>query len=84
MIKPARLYALLLETQDRTISFRDFEKLLKAFGFTHDRTKGSHQIWKHPALSRPFPVQRSTKDAKPYQVREFLELIEHHALYMIE
>ncbi|TCM18922.1 putative RNA binding protein YcfA (HicA-like mRNA interferase family) [Novosphingobium sp. PhB165] len=84
MIKPAKLYAELLEAQDRTISFRDFEKLLRAFGFTHKRTKGSHQIWIHPALNRPFPVQPSAKDAKAYQVREFLELVEQHALYMIE
>jgi predicted RNA binding protein YcfA (HicA-like mRNA interferase family) len=84
MIKPTRLYAQLLESRNRNIPFRDFERLLKAFGFEHVRTKGSHQIWTHPALLRPFPVQPGDKDAKPYQVREFLELVEQHALYMSE
>nr|WP_240511364.1 type II toxin-antitoxin system HicA family toxin [Novosphingobium panipatense] len=84
MIKPAKLHLQLLEARSRTIPFRDFERLLKAFGFTHVRTKGSHQIWTHPALDRPFPVQPNAKDAKAYQVREFLELVEQHALYVIE
>ncbi|WP_236549102.1 type II toxin-antitoxin system HicA family toxin [Novosphingobium sp. TCA1] len=65
MIKPAKLHLQLLEARSRTIPFRDFERLLKAFGFTHVRTKGSHQIWTHPALDRPFPVQPNAKDAKP-------------------
>ena len=32
-------------------------------------------------LSRPFPVQPAGKDAKRYQLREFLELVEEHGLY---
>lgn len=82
MIKPTKLYTQLLESRNRTIAFRDFERLLKAFGFEHVRTKGSHQIWTHPSLQRPFPIQPSDKDAKPYQVREFLELVEQHGLYI--
>ena len=59
MIKPTKLYAQVLESRNRTIPFRDFERLLKAFGFEHVRTKGSHRIWTHLALLRPFPVQPS-------------------------
>lgn len=66
------------------MSFRDFERLLKAFGFEHARTKGSHRQYVHPKVPRPFPVQPSNKDAKPYQVREFLELIEEYGLYIGE
>ncbi|MFA7597624.1 MAG: type II toxin-antitoxin system HicA family toxin [Novosphingobium sp.] len=84
MTKPARLYSQLLQSTSKSIAFRDFERLLTAFGFEHVRTKGSHRIYTHPALSRPFPVQPGSKDAKPYQVREFLELIEEHGLYIIE
>ena len=84
MSRTDKLYAQLLASRSRTIAFRDFERLLRAFGFEHVRTKGSHQIWTHPTLMRPFPVQPSDKDAKPYQVREFLELVEQHGLYMSE
>lgn len=82
MTRIDKLYERLLANPRATISFRDFEKLLKAFGFEHARTTGSHRQYVHPMLSRPLPVQPSSKDAKPYQVREFLELVQEHGLYI--
>ena len=82
MVKTAKLYAAVLANQRLVISFRDFERLLAAFGFEHARTSGSHRIYVHPAIGRPFPVQPDGKDAKRYQVREFLELVEEHGLYI--
>lgn len=80
----AKLYARLLANPKQSISFRDFERLLLAFGFELARTTGSHRQYVHPALPRPFPVQPEGKDAKRYQVREFLELIEQYGLYIAE
>ena len=82
MTKPAKLYEQLLASTSRSISFRDFERLLRAFGFELDRTSGSHRQYVHPMLTRAFPVQPSGKDAKRYQVREFLELVEQYALHL--
>lgn len=82
MTRIDKLYGRLLANRKQTISFRDFEKLLEAFGFTHARTTGIHRQYTHPKLKRPLPVQPSSKDAKPYQVREFLELVEEYSLYM--
>ena len=82
MVKPSKLYEQLLSSRNRSVSFRDFEALLRAFGFTHERTVGSHRQYTHPALPRPFPVQPEGKDAKRYQVRELLELIEAYALHI--
>ena len=82
MTKPDKLYQQLLASTSRSISFRDFERLLRAFGFELDRTVGSHRQYVHPAIHRAFPVQPSGKDAKRYQVREFLELVERYALHM--
>ncbi len=82
MTRVDKLYDRLLANRRQTISFRDFEKLLDAFGFTHARTTGSHRQYTHPKLVRPLPVQPSSKDAKPYQVREFLELVREHGLYI--
>jgi predicted RNA binding protein YcfA (HicA-like mRNA interferase family) len=67
-----------------TVPFRDFERVLLAFGFVHDRTKGSHRIYIHPAVPRPFPVQSDGKDAKRYQVREFLDMVEEYGLSIDE
>ncbi len=82
MTRIDKLYERLLANPRATISFRDFEKLLAAFGFEHVRTTGSHRQYAHPKLNRSFPVQPSGKDAKPYQVREFLELVREHGLYI--
>lgn len=82
MTRVDKLYERLLSNRKLSISFRDFERLLNAFGFTHSRTTGSHRQYVHPRLTRPLPVQPSSKDAKPYQVREFLELVREHSLYI--
>lgn len=66
------------------MSFRNFERLLLAFGFTLDRIVGSHRQYVHPHVPRPFPVQPEGKDAKRYQVREFLELVEAYGLHIEE
>ncbi len=84
MTKPERLYQLLLISTSRSISFRDFERLLLAFGFKLDRTTDSHRQYVHPAIPRAFPVQPGGKDAKRFQLRELLELVERYALHMIE
>jgi predicted RNA binding protein YcfA (HicA-like mRNA interferase family) len=82
MTQMDRLYGRLLANPRQSISFRDFELLLRAFGFELARTTGSHRQYVHPKLKRSFPVQPEGKDAKRYQVREFLELVEEHSLYL--
>lgn len=84
MTQIAKLYARLLANPRQAIAFRNFERLLRAFGFEHVRTTGSHRQYVHPKVPRPLPVQPESKDAKPYQVREFLELVEEYSLYMGE
>lgn len=84
MTKASELYERLLANPGTIISFRDFERLLRAFGFELDRTVGSHRQYVHPAIPRAFPVQPSGKDAKRYQVREFLELVERYGLHLAE
>jgi predicted RNA binding protein YcfA (HicA-like mRNA interferase family) len=84
MTKPSKLYQQLLATPGAIISFRDFERLLRAFGFELDRTDGSHRQYVHPAVPRSFPVQPSRKDAKRYQVRQFLELVGTYGLHLGE
>jgi len=63
-----------------TIAFRDFEHLLLALGFNLARTRGSHHMYVHPAIGRPFPVQPEGKDAKQYQVRQLRTIIDKHRL----
>lgn len=82
-VKPVKLLQRILDGQ-RNISFREFERILTALGFTLDRTRGSHRQYVHPQVPRSFPVQPTGKDAKPYQIRELLELIEEYGLHVEE
>ncbi|MBO9576290.1 MAG: type II toxin-antitoxin system HicA family toxin [Sphingobium sp.] len=83
MVKPAALLQRLLDGQ-RSISFRDFERILLALGFSLDRIKGSHRIYVHPKVPRPYPVQPDGKEAKRYQIRDLLELMEAYGLHIEE
>lgn len=82
MTRNDKLDAKLIANPRTPIAFRDFEKLLRTFGFEHDRTKASHQIWVHTERQLVMNVQKSGKEGKPYQVKQLPELIEQHGQYM--
>lgn len=63
------------------IWFDDFVVLLVRFGFELDRTRGSHHIFIHPDVAELLSIQpRKDGKAKPYQLRQFLKLIEEYSL----
>ena len=81
MTRVDKLYWQLLQSTDRDITFRDFVRLLEFFGFEHQRTKGSHRSFAHPDCPALLVIQPKGKDAKRYQVREFLDLVEKYGLH---
>ena len=83
MVKPSKLYQRLLESRS-SIPFRDFQRILEAFGFTLDRINGSHRNYRHPSASRPLSIQPRGNMAKPYQVDQFLDIVEEFGLTMSE
>ena len=80
MTKPAKLYALLLASTNRSVNFRDFIAMVEAFGFRNIRTKGSHASYVNPACPSPLVLQPKDKDAKRYQIRNFLDIVEGYGL----
>lgn len=84
MTKIDKLYARILANPSQAISFRDFITLIEAVGFRHARTKGSHRSYIHAACPKLLVVQPKGKDAKHYQVREFLDMIEEYGLGLEE
>ena len=80
MVKPAKLYAMLLQSTSRSVDYRDFIAMVEAFGFTNIRTKGSHRSFAHPACPKLLVLQPKGNEAKRYQVREFLAIIEEFRL----
>lgn len=79
MARPVRVLDRVMQGRG-AIAFRDFERLLIALGFKHDRTSGRHRIYVHPRVARPLSVQPQGKDTKPYQVRQLRAMIEEFGL----
>ena len=64
----------------KNISFNEIVTLVEAFGFRLARINGSHHIFTHPQVRELVNLQEVSGKAKPYQVRQFLELIELYDL----
>lgn len=79
MASDDRILEMVLSGRGR-VPFRDLEHLLRALGFRLARTKGSHQIYVHPRVARPFPVQPDGREAKAYQVRQLRNMIDKYGL----
>ena len=62
------------------VSFRDFCRLVEAFGFSLSRIRGSHHIFSHPEVPELVNIQEVGGKAKPYQIRQFLKLVEENNL----
>lgn len=54
--------------------------LIESLGFQYHRTKGSHQVFKHPRTGVELNVQPDRGQAKPYQVRDLAQMIKMHGL----
>ena len=64
----------------KNIAFNDFVLLVEGFGFRLSRTSGSHHIFVHPQVKELVNLQNVNGQVKPYQVRQFMELVERYAL----
>ena len=62
------------------VKFSEATALAEAVGFKEDRIKGSHHIFVHPDISQLLNFQEVKGEAKPYQVRQLVKLIEKHNL----
>jgi predicted RNA binding protein YcfA (HicA-like mRNA interferase family) len=66
----------------RNIAFNEMISLVQAFGFRLARTSGGHYIYQHPDIPELVNLQNYKGKAKPYQVKQFLELVEQHNLQL--
>lgn len=64
--------------------FADMIKLAEAFGFRLSRSSGSHHIFVHPQVKELLNLQEVRGKAKPYQIRQFLRLVEEYNLELRE
>jgi predicted RNA binding protein YcfA (HicA-like mRNA interferase family) len=69
-------------SRPKNIRFNEIVTLAEAFGFHLSRVKGSHHIFVHPQVRELVNLQNVGGKAKPYQVRQFLRLVERYNLTM--
>lgn len=79
-MKRALLQRILSGSKD--IRFDEMVQLAQAFGFRLSRVRGSHHILVHPKVRELVNLQNVGGKAKPYQVRQFLRLVERYNLTM--
>jgi predicted RNA binding protein YcfA (HicA-like mRNA interferase family) len=68
----------------KNIRFADMVMLIEGFGFRLARTSGSHRIFEHTDVPELLSIQNRKGKAKPYQIRQFLELSEQYNLELGE
>ncbi len=66
----------------KNVRFQDTISLVQAFGFRLSRVSGSHHIFTHPGIPELVNLQEVHGQAKPYQIKQFLKLVERHNLVM--
>jgi len=64
----------------KNIRFKEMVTLVEAFGFRLSRISGSHHVFIHPDIPEQINLQSVKGQAKPYQVRQFLKLVEKYNL----
>jgi predicted RNA binding protein YcfA (HicA-like mRNA interferase family) len=62
------------------VPFRDLLDLMDGFGFVLVRRKGSHHILRNPSVGAIVNIQNVNGEAKPYQIRQALAIVEKHRL----
>jgi predicted RNA binding protein YcfA (HicA-like mRNA interferase family) len=68
----------------KNVRFQDMVALAQAFGFRLARVQGSHHIFTHPGIPELVNLQNAHGQAKPYQIKQFLKLVERHNLMLEE
>jgi predicted RNA binding protein YcfA (HicA-like mRNA interferase family) len=66
----------------RSTRLADAVALVEAFGFHLARTRGSHHLFVHPGIAELVNLQEANGQAKPYQLRQFLRIVERHNLQL--
>ena len=71
-------------TNKQNVSFNDLTNLVEGFGFRLDRVKGSQHIFINPDVKELLNIQNVKGQAKPYQINQFLSLVEKYNLSLKE
>ncbi len=77
-----RLLGRLTQGALHNVAFADMVDLVEGFGFRLVRTSGRHQIFSRADVPEVVNLQPFKGEAKPYQIRQFLRLVERYNLQL--
>ena len=80
-MKKRRLLQKLISSS-KNVHFSEAVTCIEAFGFRLARISGSHHIYVHPDVTELVNLQDVDGQAKPYQIKQFLQLVEKYGLQM--
>jgi len=66
----------------QNVDFRDMLGLMEGLGFRLSRVSGSHHVFSHPGIPELANLQEVGGQAKPYQIRQVLRLVERYNLHL--
>jgi predicted RNA binding protein YcfA (HicA-like mRNA interferase family) len=66
----------------KNIRFSEAQIAVEAYGFRLTRISGSHHIYVHPKIPELINLQNVDGKAKPYQIKQFLEIVERYHLQL--
>jgi len=66
----------------KNIHFTEVIACAESFGFQLKHISGSHHIYTHPGIPELLNLQNVKGKAKPYQIKQLLQLIEQYNLTM--
>jgi predicted RNA binding protein YcfA (HicA-like mRNA interferase family) len=75
-----KLLARLARGDVANVAFGDLCSLAVGLGFELRRTSGSHHVFAHPDIPQLINLQSVRGEAKPYQIRQLMRLVERYAL----
>lgn len=78
-MKKQKLLAKVLAAS-KNVSFDEMVGLVVAFGFRLSRVSGSHHIFVRDDVPELVNLQEVGRMAKPYQIRQFLKIVERYNL----
>ncbi|MBI2848845.1 MAG: type II toxin-antitoxin system HicA family toxin [Chloroflexi bacterium] len=81
-MKRRQLLARLSQGALHNVAFEDMVDLVEGFGFRLVRTPGRHRIYSRPGIPEVVNLQPVRGEAKPYQIRQFLDLVERYSLWL--
>ena len=69
-----------LKDNPKNVRFEKLCKIAEAFGFRFRGGKGSHRIYVQKKIGEMLNLQNVAGKAKPYQVKQFIKIVEEYNL----